>query len=54
VKLVHPFTITGGGTTSLTLDFDAEQSVVQTGVTTYVLVPVIKVVTPNAGGGNPA
>lgn len=54
VKLVHPFTIIGGGTTSLLLDFDAEQSVVQTGVTTYVLVPVIKVVTPNTGGGNPA
>ncbi len=52
VKLVHPFTISGGGTTGLVLDFDAEHSVVQTGVDKYVLVPAISI-SNSTPGGNP-
>jgi len=50
VKLVHQFTVAEGGTTELTLDFDAEKSVrYQNG--TYRLIPVIRVVA-NAEAGS--
>lgn len=45
LKLVHPFTITADNETVLYLDFDAEESVNQTGSGTYKLKPTIKVLT---------
>ncbi|MBW3001295.1 DUF4382 domain-containing protein, partial [Candidatus Woesearchaeota archaeon] len=43
IKLIHPFTIVGGETTTLTLDFDADKSVHQAG-DKYILKPTIKVI----------
>lgn len=43
IKLNHPFDILAGVTTSLTLDFDAEQSLTETG-NGYNLKPTIKIV----------
>ena len=43
LKLVHPFTIKGGDTLTLTLDFDAEKSVHQAG-TQYIMRPTIKII----------
>ena len=43
VKLIHPFEIVEGMITKLTIDFDAEKSVVKTGNGEYKLKPVIKV-----------
>ena len=43
IKLIHPFKINDGQTTELTIDFDAEKSVVKTGNEEYKLKPVIKV-----------
>jgi hypothetical protein len=42
IKLNHPFTIEANRTYELTLDFDAERSVVLTGSGTYQLQPVIR------------
>ena len=43
IKLIHPFEIIEGEITELTIDFDAEKSVVETGNGDYKLKPVIKV-----------
>ena len=43
IKLIHPFEIIENGTTELTIDFDAEKSVVKTDNGEYILKPVIKV-----------
>jgi hypothetical protein len=43
IKLVKNFNIAGGGTTTLTLDFDAEKSVHQAG-SKYIMKPTIKVI----------
>ena len=43
IKLIHPFEIIVGKTTELTIDFDAEKSVVKTDNEEYELKPVIKV-----------
>jgi len=45
IKLIHPFEIIEGETTELTIDFDAEKSIVKTGNGSYKLKPVIKIVT---------
>ena len=42
IKLIHPFEIVEGMITKLTIDFDAEKSVVKTGNGEYKLKPVIK------------
>lgn len=44
IKIVHGFTIVGGGVTELILDFDAQKSVVKTGGGKYLLKPTIKVI----------
>jgi hypothetical protein len=49
VKLVHPFTVSGGSLTELTLDFDADRSVSLQGLT-YRLKPVIRVVAEATSG----
>jgi len=43
IKLIHPFEIIEGEATELTIDFDAEKSIVKTGNGSYKLKPVIKV-----------
>lgn len=43
IKLIHPFEIIEGEITKLTIDFDAEKSVVKTDTGEYELKPVIKV-----------
>lgn len=45
IKLIHPFEIVEGMIAKLTIDFDAEKSVVKTGNGEYKLKPVIKIVT---------
>jgi len=45
IKLIHPFEIVDGEETVLTIDFDAEKSIVKTGNGSYKLQPVIKIVT---------
>ena len=45
LKLIHPFEIWEGMITKLTIDFDAEKSIIKTGNGSYKLKPVIKVVT---------
>jgi len=45
IKLIHPFEIIEGETTELTIDFDAEKSIVKTGNGRYILKPTIKVIT---------
>jgi len=45
LKLIHPFEIIKGKITELTIDFDAEKSIVKTGKGNYKLKPVIKVIT---------
>lgn len=44
IKLIHPFEINEGKTTELTIDFDAEKSIIKTGNGSYKLMPVIKIV----------
>lgn len=44
IKLVHNFTIEPGQTTTLTLDFDAQESIHPAGEGQYVMRPTIKVV----------
>ena len=43
IKLIHPFEIIEGETTELTIDFDAEKSIIKTGNGNYKLKPTIKV-----------
>ena len=50
VKLNHPFSIPAGGIVELTLDFDADRSVIQTGSGDYQLQPVIRVQATTASG----
>jgi len=45
IKLIHPFEIIEGETTELTIDFDAEKSIIKTGNGRYILKPTIKVIT---------
>ena len=45
IKLIHPLEIIAGETTELTIDFDAEKSIIKTGNGSYKLKPVIKIVT---------
>ena len=45
LKLIHSFEINDGQTTELTIDFDAEKSIVKTGNGRYILKPTIKVIT---------
>ena len=40
-KIVHPFAVAAGTTTDLTLDFNAAQSVMQTGSGSWMMQPVI-------------
>ncbi|MEM4271526.1 MAG: DUF4382 domain-containing protein [Candidatus Pacearchaeota archaeon] len=44
LKLVKGFTITAGQTTTLTLDFDAQESIMQAGKGDYKLQPVVKII----------
>ena len=44
LKLIHPFTIEPGQTTTLTLDFDAQESIHPAGEGQYVMRPTIKVI----------
>ncbi len=44
IKMIQPFTITSGETTTLTLDFDAAESIKASGKDEYKLQPVIKVI----------
>jgi len=44
IKLNHPFEITPGYITELTLDFDAQQSIIKTGNGEYKLKPVIGII----------
>ena len=44
IKLNHPFNVIAGETTTLTLDFDALQSIRETGKGSYKLQPTIKVI----------
>jgi hypothetical protein len=43
IKLIHPFTISANATTTLTIDFDAEESVHQAG-DKYLMKPTIKII----------
>jgi len=45
IKLIHPFEIVDGEETVLTIDFDADGSIIKTGNGSYKLEPVIKIVT---------
>lgn len=45
IKLIHPFEIIAAETIELTIDFDAEKSIIKTGNGSYKLMPVIKIVT---------
>ena len=49
IKLIHPFEIIAGETIELTIDFDAEKSIIKTGNGSYKLMPVIKIVTVATG-----
>lgn len=44
LKLIHPFEIVDGGETVLTIDFNADESIIKAGNGSYKLKPVIKVV----------
>ena len=49
LRVVRPFTITAGQTTIATLDFDAEQSVVQQGTGEYLLRPLVTLLVRQEG-----
>ena len=49
LKLIHPFEIIENGETKLTIDFDAEKSIVKIGNGSYKLKPVIKIITVSTG-----
>ena len=44
IKLIKPFVLRANETTILTLDFDAQESISETGNQTYKFQPVIKVI----------
>lgn len=44
IKLIKPFTIVVNQTTTLTLDFDAQESIHSTGNDKYIMQPTIKVI----------
>lgn len=44
IKLIHPFEIIEGENTEITIDFDAEKSIIKTGNGEYKLKPTIKVI----------
>jgi len=44
VKLIKPFQINDNETTTLTLDFDVQKSVHETGEGTYIFTPTIKII----------
>jgi len=44
IKLIHPFNIEQNETTTLTLDFDANESVIKTGNGTYKFQPVVRII----------
>ncbi|MBW2142718.1 MAG: DUF4382 domain-containing protein, partial [Deltaproteobacteria bacterium] len=44
LKLIHPFDIQGGFTYELLLDFDASESIHQTGAGDYIMRPTIRVI----------
>lgn len=44
VKLISPFSINENETTTLTIDFDVQNSVIHTGSDNYILQPTIKVI----------
>lgn len=50
VKLVHSFEISGGETTTLTLDFDAGDSIHEAGMDKYIMRPTIMVITEKPSG----
>ncbi len=52
IKLIHPFEIVESMITKLTIDFDAEKSVVKTGNEEYKLKPVIKVISETYSVGD--
>ncbi len=52
IKLIHPFEIVESMITKLTIDFDAEKSVVKTGNGEYKLKPVIKVISETYSVGD--
>lgn len=52
IKLIHPFEIVEGMITKLTIDFDAEKSVVKTGNGEYKLKPVIKLISETYSVGD--
>lgn len=55
IKLIHPFEIVEGEETILTIDFDAEKSIIKTGNGNYKLKPTIKVISTivvNTTGNN--
>jgi len=49
IKLIHPFEIIDGITTELTIDFDAEKSIIKTGNGNYKLKPTIKITSTYTG-----
>ncbi len=51
LKLVHSFTVAPNGLVDLTLDFDAEKSVLETGEGTWHLQPTVTVTSTNGPGG---
>jgi hypothetical protein len=53
IKIVRPFEVTGGNTTTLLLDFDADKSVVVTGSGKVHFKPVIKLVVRKGEGPGP-
>jgi len=54
LKIVHPFEVVAGETTTLTLDFDAEKSVTVTGNQQVQIKPVIKLLVEKTTGPKPA
>lgn len=50
IKLVRPFDVVSGETTTLTLDFDAAQSVVVTGAGDVMFKPVIRLLVREGEG----
>ena len=44
IKLIKPFNITAGETTTLILDFDANESIHETGKNKYMFKPTIKII----------
>jgi len=44
IKLIKPFNITEGETTTLILDFDVNESITETGNNKYMLKPTVKVI----------